>query len=119
MNRYIDIQDLQAISALQRPGKPDLLSRIVALFRSQTPPLLDQLEQGLEQDDLEAVAVAAHTLKSSSAHVGARELAERCRQLESVARDGNHPACHALGDGVGELFELSLKALDQHLNKVA
>ena len=34
------------------------------------------------------VAKAAHTLKSSSANVGALELSDRCKQLESAAKRG-------------------------------
>jgi HPt (histidine-containing phosphotransfer) domain-containing protein len=36
----------------------------------------------------QGLQLAAHTLKSSSANVGAMGLAERCRALEAAARDG-------------------------------
>lgn len=119
MTRHIEPQALKAIAALQRPGKPDLLRRIVDLYKSESPAALQSIQKGLEEDDLEAVGKAAHGLKSSSAYVGARVFSERCRELEAAAREENHPACHALGDGVEELFEASVAALDMYMTKVA
>lgn len=119
MTIYIEPQALKAIAALQRPGKPDLLKRIVELYKSESPVAIASLQRGLDDDDLQAVGNAAHTLKSSSAYVGARLFSERCRELEAAAREQNHPACHALGDGVEELFEASVSALDLHVTKAA
>lgn len=53
--------------------------------------------------------------ESRSAYLGARVISERCRALEAVARKESHPACHASGEGVEELFESSVSALDGHL----
>ncbi|MGQ7843402.1 Hpt domain-containing protein [Granulosicoccus sp. 3-233] len=119
MTSYIEPQALKSIASLQRPGKPDLLERVVGLFKSESPTAIEAIQQGLDSDDLPAVGNAAHGLKSSSAYVGARMLSERCRELEAAAREENHPACHALADGVEELFEASIVALDQHMRKVA
>jgi len=115
----IDENALKAIEALQRPGKPDLLTRIVDLFKSETPKSLSSMIEGIESMDMEAVRVAAHTLKSSSAYVGAVELSDRCKELEKAAHEQNFPACIALGDGVEEIFAESCTALDQHMSKAA
>lgn len=119
MTSPIEPQALKAIATLQRPGKPDLLQRIVDLFKSESPAAIEIIRQGLDADDLQAVGNAAHGLKSSSAYVGARILSERCRELEAAAREENHPACHALSDGVEELFDDSVVALDLYMAKVA
>ena len=119
MTSYIEPQALKAIASLQRPGKPDLLNRIVDLFKSESPSAIDAIQQGLDADDLQAVGNAAHGLKSSSAYVGARLLSERCRELEAAAREDNHPACYALADGVEDLFDASVDALDLYMTKAA
>jgi len=115
----IDENALKAISALQRPGKPDLLTRIVDLFVSESPKSIASLLEGIETMDLEAVRVAAHTMKSSSAYVGAMELSERCKELERSAHDQNFPACIALGEDVEELFNDSCNALTDIMAKAA
>jgi two-component system sensor histidine kinase/response regulator len=46
------------------------------------------------------VKFAVHTLKSSSANLGARRLAELCAALEQSARGGSLP------DGTGSIAEL-------------
>lgn len=115
----IDENALKAIAALQRPGKPDLLTRIVDLFKSESPKTIANMLEGIDTADMDAVRVAAHTLKSSSAYVGASELSERCKELERAAHDQNFPACMALGDSVEDLFQGSCEALNSRINKAA
>jgi HPt (histidine-containing phosphotransfer) domain-containing protein len=73
---------LETIRMLQRPGKPDLLARVIDNYVTDTPKLLDDIRDGLARDDLETIRKAVHTLKSSSANVGALSLTDLCRQLE-------------------------------------
>jgi len=119
MTTTIDPRALEAISALQRPGKPDLLARVVQLFKSESLKAIAAILEGLDTEDLQSVRNAAHTLKSSSAYVGAKALSERCRDLEGAARDENEIACIILGDGIEELFEMCCVELDQYMAKVA
>jgi len=111
MVTVVDTQALKAIAALQRPGKPDLLKRIVALFTSEAPKATELMQQGLDKGDLKLVRNITHTMKTPSAYVGAHALSERCRDIERAARDQNFPACMALSDGIDELFDDSLAAL--------
>ena len=71
MTELINIRALEAIEALQRPGKPNLLDMVVGLFETDAPKNIDSLLNALEVSDLELVRTSAHTLKSSSAEIGA------------------------------------------------
>ena len=51
--------------------------------------LVNAMETGARAGDTEAVRRAAHTLKSNAATFGATALADRCRALESAAKDGD------------------------------
>lgn len=119
MSSYIDPHALKAISALQRPGKPDLLARVIQLFQSESPKAIAAMQLGLDTSDLGAVRNAAHTLKSSSAYVGAKALSDLCRDLEGAAREENYTACIVLGDGLEDLFEACCLELDAFLEKAA
>ena len=50
--------------------------------------LLRQVEQGLIAGDADAMRRAAHSLKSSSANVGAEKLSKLFLELEVMGRDG-------------------------------
>ncbi len=77
------------------------------------------MHAGLDESDLLPVSNAAHTLKSSSAYVGATAISERCRDLEAAAREENYTACIVLGDGLDELFSDCCLELDDYPAKAA
>lgn len=77
---------LDNIRALQRPGRPDILRRVIMRYLESTPELLQSLREAIQRNDPQAMYMAAHNLKSSSANLGALELAELSRQLETLGR---------------------------------
>ena len=83
----VDVSALEALRALQAPGAPDIRERVIGLYLQQTPQQLGELRAALARQDNTAVERAAHTVKSSSANVGAMRLSVLCRELESVAGD--------------------------------
>jgi two-component system, sensor histidine kinase and response regulator len=81
-------QDVLAqVRALQRPGQPDLLGRIVAIYLQDSPRLLQRMHDAVAAEDGEALRQAAHSLKSSSANLGATQLATLSKELEHRGRD--------------------------------
>lgn len=119
MSASIDPKALAAIRALQRPGKPDLLARIVALFEGETPRAIETMLDALETGDTDTFRDAAHTLKSSSAYVGATALSARCRELERMAREGNLPGCVGLADGLEDDYADAIAELAPLLARAA
>ena len=83
----IDQDVLEKIRALERNGAPNLVARLVGLYLKGTPPLIEQMKKACVDADCGALRMAAHTLKSSSANVGAMKLHELCKELESQARN--------------------------------
>ncbi|HEY1071123.1 ATP-binding protein [Thermomonas sp.] len=83
------------------------VDRIVAVYLEDAPRLIAQLERAAASNDPIALRVAAHTLKSSSANVGATTLADAARDLEHGARDGTlaNPAT-AVARIVGEFAQV-------------
>jgi signal transduction histidine kinase/CheY-like chemotaxis protein len=64
----------------------DETARIIALFLEDAPRLITQLENAAALPDLDAMRDAAHTLKSSSANVGAMALSTAAKRVELGAR---------------------------------
>lgn len=94
MNFEVDQSALDTIRALRSPGKPDILARMVSLYLAKTPDLLSEIEDGIAADDAPRVRKAAHTLKSSSAYLGATGMAAECRVLEELAVNGDLSVGH-------------------------
>jgi len=119
MTVEIDFNALQDIAALQRPNKPNLLEKVVALFESESPKSIAQILDGVLMDDLEAVQMGAHTLKSSSANVGATTLSGRCRDIENAARLGDLDQCSEFSTDLMSDFDGSVAAIRMYLEQAA
>jgi PAS domain S-box-containing protein len=61
-------------------------AQLVDIFLQDVPVKVQHIRQALATNDSNAVRVLAHTLKSSSAQVGAHHVAALCKQLEHLAR---------------------------------
>jgi CheY-like chemotaxis protein/HPt (histidine-containing phosphotransfer) domain-containing protein len=65
-----------------------IVIEVIEMFLADTPQQLDRMRQALASTAAHDLRHAAHTLKSTSASVGALALAACCRELEELARDG-------------------------------
>jgi len=77
---------LDRIRALQRPGAPDLVSKLIDLYLQSAPDWLGRLRDAVAAGDAEALRQAAHGLKSSSGNLGAQPLVALCKTLEERGR---------------------------------
>jgi len=79
---------LKTLRALQREGRPDILSTLVTLFLDSARALLNDLENAAKAGDMASLQQASHSLNSASANIGASLLSARCKELEWMARAG-------------------------------
>jgi|GEM_PF-346373 len=100
----IDRKALDALRALQRPGRPDVLTRIIDQFDLDAPRLIAGMHAAVAAGDADALKLASHTLKSSSANVGAHALSVRCREIEQLARAADVAAAASLVAGADADF---------------
>ncbi|HUQ12177.1 MAG TPA: response regulator [Steroidobacteraceae bacterium] len=84
----LDNNAIDAVRQLDPDGSDRLLSRLIALYRDDSSQLLADIDNGLKSGNADAIARAAHTLKSSSANLGATNVAAIARQIETSARNG-------------------------------
>jgi len=69
-------------------GDVEFLDELVDTYLDDGRAQVAALEAAVASDAVEDLVRPAHTLKSSSANVGALQLAEACRELEATARAG-------------------------------
>ncbi len=84
----IDPKAIAAIVALQPPGGEDILKNVVSLYLDSSLPLMQGLGEALAGKNAEAFTRAAHTLKSSSAYLGALTFSGMCKEMEMLGRAG-------------------------------
>jgi PAS domain S-box-containing protein len=89
VDAILDERVLKDILAMERNGARDLLRRLVTTYAQSSAALLDAAEQAFARQDPAAVAQALHTLKSSSANLGAVHFSRACGQIEALARQSN------------------------------
>jgi PAS domain S-box-containing protein len=82
----LDRRVLDQLGALRLNGKPDLLARTIELYLVETPKLMHSLKQAGLANDASGIVRSAHSLKSSSANVGATMLSNYCADIEASAR---------------------------------
>jgi two-component system, sensor histidine kinase and response regulator len=69
-----------------RSSRPQFFNRLLDLFAGYGPVAMEQLISGREERNIEVVAQAAHSLKSSSANIGAKHLSELCGRVQQVTQ---------------------------------
>jgi HPt (histidine-containing phosphotransfer) domain-containing protein len=95
----LDEASLQRLHELDPEGTNQVVQRVLRAFEASLQRLLPQSMQALAQGDHEAVRHVVHTLKSSSASVGALELSRRCGEIENRLRALQSQDLDTLMDG--------------------
>lgn len=87
----LDPQALARLRELDPDASRDVVARVLSAFENSLTRLLAQLQDQRQAGQADVVAGVAHTLKSSAASVGARELSRACAEVELRLR-GRDPA---------------------------
>jgi signal transduction histidine kinase/DNA-binding response OmpR family regulator/HPt (histidine-containing phosphotransfer) domain-containing protein len=82
----IDKSIIDDLSKLQIDGEPNIVKKIIEAYLSGSQSLVDQLREVLSSNDLEMLQQTAHSLKSSSANVGAMQLSAMSLELETKCK---------------------------------
>jgi len=113
-SQVINLHAIEKIKELQRPGKPDILSKVLNMYFDKTPEQIEQLQKAVVESDFDEARTVAHGMKSSSAYLGAEKLAALCGEVESSVREGNTDNMTGLADSIFEEYceaEAELKQL--------
>lgn len=106
---------LENIRAMQQPGAASILDRVIGIYLQQTPQQVSSIHKAIEQKDNEALLEAAHSLKSSSANLGAMQLFRLCRELESMGRENRISEAITLQAQLDQQVQRACQALQQEL----
>src|ERR1035437_9027950 len=82
----VDWSVLDDLKVLQKLGKPDLRIKLMTVFLSSMPALMDTIKSSVKARDSQALMDAAHAMKSSSLSLGAMVFGNTCSELEQLGR---------------------------------
>lgn len=80
--------DAEVVASLERLGGDELVHRLFRTFLDHTPTRLGELRSAVADEDLESLTRAVHSLRSSSAMLGAMELSALAGELEALGDEG-------------------------------
>ena len=109
----IDQAALDAIRALS-PTRPELLIRVIDKYLESSQTLIRGIQDGYTRGDNELIIRSAHTLKSSSANLGIRELSALGKVIEFSARQGQLDIVNSESSHLNEAYNRA----EQQLKKI-
>ena len=81
------------------------MTKVVGVYFDKTPEVIDAMVAAMDENDHDAVAACAHSLKSSSAYLGADSLSTRCRKIEAAIKDESHEELAELVAGMQKEYQ--------------
>ena len=107
----LDMAMIDRLRELERGTRAGMVARLVNTFADSSRKLLTQIEEGVDGGEPETVRDAAHSLKSSSAQLGATHVSELALRLEELGRSGEMELAPELADQLRGSLEAALEAL--------
>ena len=107
----LDLSVIDRIREMEQRGAARLLERLIDTYTTTATRLMADAERALAQRDAVMLRHAVHTLKSSSANVGATALSQCFGTVEIHAREGKTQAAEHEWPAVRIEYERALQAL--------
>jgi len=113
-----DVLDPVALARLREldpKGENQLLERVLKAFQTAAARLMPQLQEARAANDRSTVRLVAHTLKSSSASIGAITLSQLCGELETTIRNDTGDDIEPGIAAMTAALEVALQAIERQL----
>jgi histidine phosphotransfer protein HptB len=101
MNAKILI-DEETFRELREAVGDDYIPELILAYLDETPILIKSLQDALTVGDVSAFTRAAHSIKSSSASLGALDFSAQAKELEQIGKTGD---LSQVGDKLNRLIE--------------
>jgi HPt (histidine-containing phosphotransfer) domain-containing protein len=115
----IDRSVLASLRELQDEGDPNIVAEVGGLFIKHSPEKVNAIMRSVESGDAKGLHIAAHSLKSSSAYVGALRLSALARELELMGRSNSLEGAYELAQRLKTEFMQVMIALEAEIKREA
>ncbi len=109
----LNLKRLEQIRGMNSTGERKLLRRILNAFVKSADQYMLQLEKVIEEEDPATVYRIAHSLKSSSANIGAESLSMLFKQLEAYGKSGEMLSIRALWSDLRYQYQRALTEIEK------
>jgi HPt (histidine-containing phosphotransfer) domain-containing protein len=92
--------------------QPDLIRTLIRIYLDTAPKMIEKIDASIAGGDKEQVAFAAHSLKGSSAELGAEQMAELSQQIHTGAKDGDGETLLQLAKDLSRCYTETVAALE-------
>jgi PAS domain S-box-containing protein len=111
----IDQKTIGKLCKLQQLGEPDIVAELIGIYLNDAPVLLKRAREALAGNDESTLRRAAHSLKSTSANLGAIRLSALCKELEEMARRADLQNAPAVFSEINAEYQRVTQALNEVL----
>jgi CheY-like chemotaxis protein len=111
----INLQALESLCELDEAGGRNLMKKVLRIFLESAQKSVIEIEDAIRAGDSKVLRRAAHTLKSSTANVGAETLSAFYRQLESLGREERIDEARAMLDRVKREHHRAVSSIQEIL----
>ena len=111
----LDPRPLDQLRALARPGRPNVLVRLLTGYLQSVPGEVQQLSDAIVSADFGTCGNLAHGLKAVTGSVGGHQLSSLCGTIESLSKREDESALWAVLGDLSALSEATTAALTELL----
>jgi CheY-like chemotaxis protein/HPt (histidine-containing phosphotransfer) domain-containing protein len=113
LRNAVDVATLRQLNEISARGSSEpLASRATRLFLKKGPEIISHMRSGFSSQNAAEIRISAHTLKSSSASLGAFELSRLAKELEALGRVDSIEATAPLIADIEAEYEKVRRELD-------
>ncbi|MDX2426422.1 MAG: ATP-binding protein [Cycloclasticus sp.] len=110
-------QQLDEIADMASDSGAALVRSIVDLYLEHTPGLIQQIKKAVSERNAESLFKAAHSLKSSSANIGALRLSALASQFEQNGREGDTDNAEEMITELDDILRQTLLAIKEKMKE--
>jgi two-component system sensor histidine kinase BarA len=114
----LDAGVLRELEEMAGPAGVGFMRRVFGLYLDHVPRIRAELTSAVVSGEVEAVARAAHALKSMSHNIGARQVATAAEAIERHARETGVPAAGQM-DTLVRLLDATMASVSERLGTQA
>jgi signal transduction histidine kinase/CheY-like chemotaxis protein/HPt (histidine-containing phosphotransfer) domain-containing protein len=115
----IDSSALDSLAALPHADNKGLVNQVIQTYINSSLDQMTRLGEAIDRADSDCIRTAAHSLKSSSANVGAVRLAELCASVETSTRASDRASAVTLQRQIKEEYPRVIEALRSRIEDAA
>jgi len=97
--------DMDVVNGLREIGDMNFVNDMIKLYINQSTDLINSIRENSTKSNFDRVFLDTHSLKGSSLNLGAKEIAELCRQIETKIKENDTPGLMYLVKELEKTFE--------------